>query len=64
MPKNKTHSGTKKRFRLTGAGKVMRQSAMDVHKMESKSSSHRRRLEIDQPVAAADVKKIKRLLGK
>ncbi len=64
MPKNKTHSGTKKRFRLTGTGKVMRQSAMDVHKMESKSSSHRRRLEIDQPVAAADVKRIKRLLGK
>jgi len=64
MPKNKTHSGTKKRFRLTGAGKLMRQSAMDVHKMDSKTSSHRRRLEMDQPVAPADVKRLKRLLGK
>ncbi len=64
MPKNKTHSGTKKRFKVTGSGKIMRQQAMDVHKMDSKTSSHRRRLELDQPVAPADVKRIKRLLGK
>ena len=30
MPKNKTHSGTKKRFRVTGSGKVMRQQAGHV----------------------------------
>ena len=31
MPKNKTHSGTKKRFRLTGSGKVMREQANRRH---------------------------------
>ena len=32
MPKNKTHSGAKKRFRVTGSGKVIRQQAGHVHK--------------------------------
>ena len=32
MPKNKTHSGAKKRFRVTGSGKIMHQRANHVHK--------------------------------
>ena len=64
MPKNKTHSGTKKRVRVTGAGKLMREQAFGRHLMEAKSSRRARRLSSDQPVAAADVKKLKRLLGK
>jgi large subunit ribosomal protein L35 len=64
MPKNKTHSGAKKRFRVTGKGKVMREQANRRHLLEHKSTSRTRRLAVDQEVAPADVKKIKKLLGK
>ena len=64
MPKNKTHSGAKKRFRLTGSGKVMREQANRRHLLEGKSSTRTRRLAADVDVAPADVKKIKKLLGK
>jgi large subunit ribosomal protein L35 len=64
MPKNKTHSGAKKRFRLTGSGKVMREQANRRHLFESKPSKRTRRLAADVDVAPADVKKIKKLLGK
>ena len=42
MPKNKTHSGTKKRFRLTGSGKVMREQANRRHLFEGKPSTRTR----------------------
>ena len=64
MPKNKTHSGTKKRFRLTGTGKVMREQANRRHLLENKSSTRTRRLAADVVTSSADVKKVKRLLGK
>jgi large subunit ribosomal protein L35 len=63
MPKNKTHSGAKKRFRVTGTGKLMREQANGRHLLEHKSSRRTRRLAADVPVAASDTKKIKRLLG-
>ena len=64
MPKNKTHSGAKKRFRLTGTGKVMREQAGGRHLLEHKSSKHMRSIAGDVEVATPDAKKIKRLLGK
>jgi len=64
MPKNKTHSGAKKRFRLTGSGKVMREQANRRHLFEHKPSTRTRRLALDVETAASDVKKIKRLLGR
>jgi large subunit ribosomal protein L35 len=64
MPKNKTHSGTKKRFRITGSGKVLREQANRRHYAEAKPSSRMRRLSMDEVVAPADVKRIKKLLGK
>jgi large subunit ribosomal protein L35 len=64
MPKNKTHSGAKKRFRVTGSGKLMREQANKRHLLEHKSSRRTRRLALDQAVAPSDVKKIKKLLGK
>ncbi|UNX56007.1 50S ribosomal protein L35 [Georgenia sp. TF02-10] len=64
MPKNKTHSGAKKRFRTTGSGKLMREQANRRHLFEHKSSRRTRRLAMDQTVASADTKKIKKLLGK
>ena len=63
MPKNKTHSGAKKRFRLTGTGKVMRQQTGLRHRLEVKSSKETRDLAKDAPVSPADAKKAKRLLG-
>lgn len=64
MPKNKTHSGAKKRFRVTGSGKIMREQAGHRHLLEHKSSRRKRRLEADLPVARADQKGVRRLLGK
>lgn len=63
MPKNKTHSGAKKRFRTTGSGKVMREKANKRHLLEVKSSKRTRRLSQDAVVAPSDVKKVKKLLG-
>lgn len=64
MPKMKTHSGAKKRFRTTGSGKLMRERAGKRHLLEHKSSRKTRRLSHDQVVAPANVKQVKRLLGK
>ena len=64
MPKNKTHSGTKKRVKVTGSGKIMRQRANHVHKFHEKTPQHARRLANDVELAPADVKKVKKLLGK
>ena len=63
MPKNKTHSGAKKRFRTTGSGKVMREKANKRHLLEVKPSKRTRRLSQDAVVAPSDVKKVKKLLG-
>jgi len=59
----KTHSGAKKRFRLTGSGKVMREQANRRHLLEVKPSTRKRRLAVDVTASPADVKKVKRLLG-
>jgi large subunit ribosomal protein L35 len=64
MPKMKTHSGSGKRFRLTGTGKVMRRRANRAHLLEHKPSTRTRRLKNEVPLAPADTKKMKRLLGK
>ncbi len=64
MPKNKTHSGAKKRFRTTGSGKIMRERAGRRHLLEHKSSRKTRRLAADQVVARADKKEVRSLLGK
>jgi large subunit ribosomal protein L35 len=64
MPKNKTHSGTSKRFRVTGSGKVMRRRANLNHLLEGKSTRRTRRLTPDVEVAPADAKRVARLLGR
>jgi large subunit ribosomal protein L35 len=63
MPKQKTHSGTKKRFKVTGTGKIMKQQAGMRHNLEVKSAKRKRSLNQDQVVAKADAKNIKKLLG-
>jgi large subunit ribosomal protein L35 len=63
MPKNKTHSGAKKRFKQTGSGKIKRQQANRRHYLEHKSSRLTRRLASDQIVTKADESRIKKMLG-
>jgi large subunit ribosomal protein L35 len=64
MPKMKTHSGSAKRFRITGTGKVMRRQANRNHLLEHKASTRTRRLDGEVVMTPADVKRIKRLLGR
>ena len=63
MPKMKTHSGAKKRFKVTGSGKLMREQANRRHLLEGKSTTRTRRLAADVAVSPADAKKVKRMLG-
>ena len=63
MPKQKTHSGAKKRFKVTGTGKIKKQRAGMRHNLEVKSSHKKRSLNLDRVVSKADAKGIKKLLG-
>jgi len=64
MPKMKTHSGSSKRFRITGTGKILRQMANRRHHFEHKPTTRTRRLDGLTELSAADTKRIKKLLGK
>ncbi len=61
MPKMKSHSGTKKRFRKTGTGKLMRAKAFKSHILSKKSTKRSFRQETE--IAAADRKVIKSRLA-
>ena len=63
MPKMKPHSGAKKRFRVTGTGKLMRRRANINHLLEHKSATRKRRLFNEVELSSADAKKAKRLLS-
>ena len=63
MPKMKTHSSAKKRFKVTGSGKVKRFQARTSHLMRKKTKKAKLRLRDSALVSTADEKKIKRLLG-
>jgi large subunit ribosomal protein L35 len=64
MPKQKTNKAAKKRFKLTGSGKVMKQQSGMRHHLEVKSAHRKRRLNQDQVLSPADTKAAKKLLGK
>ena len=61
--KNKTHSGTKKRIKVTGTGKLMREKAGKRHLLEKKSSHKTRELSGQTEVAPQDDKRLRRMLG-
>jgi large subunit ribosomal protein L35 len=63
MPKQKTHSGAKKRFKVSGSGKILRQKAGRRHLLEHKPTKVTRRLDGVAVVKKADEPRIKRLLG-
>ncbi len=64
MPKNKTHSGMKKRVKVTGSGKLLTERAGKRHLLERKSTRITRRLSGTAEVAAVDVPRVKKLLGR
>lgn len=61
--KNKTHSGTKKRIKVSGSGKLLREKAGKRHLLEKKSSEKTRRLAGQVEVAPQDNKRLRRMLG-
>lgn len=62
MPKMKTNSGAKKRFTLTGTGKVKRKHAYHSHILTKKTTKQKRNLAYSALVDKADVKRIKKLI--
>lgn len=62
MPKLKTNSGAKKRFSLTGTGKIKRKKAYLRHILTKKSTKRKRNLGHTGEVSSADLNRIKRLL--
>ncbi len=63
MPKMKTHSGAKKRFKLTATGKVRGRHAFTSHILEKKSPKRKRALGAPALLSADDTPRIKRMLG-
>lgn len=63
MPKVKTRSSVKKKFKVTGSGKILRRPAMRSHNLEKKSSKRRRGFRKELGLAGADVKSLKKMLG-
>ena len=63
MPKIKTNSGSKKRFALTGTGKVKRKHAFKSHILTKKTKKQKRNLTHIAVVANVDEKRVKALLG-
>jgi large subunit ribosomal protein L35 len=63
MPKMKPHSGTKKRFKLTGSGKVRGRHSFTSHILEKKSPKRKRHLGQPTILAKPDAARVKTLLG-
>jgi large subunit ribosomal protein L35 len=63
MPKMKTHSGAKKRFKLTGKGKVRGRHPFTSHILEKKSPKRKRSLGAPAVLSDHDTPRVKRLLG-
>ena len=63
MPKIKTNSGSKKRFTLTGTGKVKRKHAYHSHILTKKTKKQKRNLDHFAVITPADQKRVKAVLG-
>ena len=63
MPKMKIKGSAKKRFKLTGSGKIKREKAFHSHILTSKSQKRKRDLRKSTTVHPADERRIKRMLG-
>jgi large subunit ribosomal protein L35 len=63
MPKMKTHSGAKKRFKATATGKLRGRSAFTSHILEKKSPKRKRRQAEPAVISKHDRKRVEILLG-
>ena len=63
MPKMKTHSGAKKRFRVTSTGKVRGRHSFTSHILEKKPPKRKRALRNPAVISGDDVPRVKRMLG-
>lgn len=63
MPKLKTHSGAKKRLKLTKTGKVMRRHATGNHFLQKKSAARKRRFAGTEQLSGKRAKNTRRQLG-
>ena len=63
MPKMKTHSGAKKRFKRTAGGKLRGRRSYSSHILEKKSPKRKRRMAKPVDIAPADVKSVRKLIG-
>ena len=63
MPKMKSHSGAKKRFKVTGSGKITRRSKNLNHFLEKKSSRRKRRLRGESVLTPADHSRVEKMLS-
>ena len=64
MPKQKTHSGAKKKFKVTGTGKLTRRSANQSHNLEHKSPKQKRAFSKSHAVDGDNEKTVNRMLGR
>ena len=64
MPKQKTHSGAKDRFRVTRNGKVLHGRQNRAHLLEKKNAARRRRLARKATLANGDAAQIRKLLNR
>lgn len=62
MPKLKTKSSAKKRFTLTGSGKVKRHHAYHSHILTKKTTKRKRNLAYSDTIATVDEKRVKKLI--
>ena len=62
MPKMKSHSGAKKRFKVTGTGKVLMRHAFSSHNLEKKSAKRKRDFRMPVVLVKGDAKRAKTLL--
>jgi large subunit ribosomal protein L35 len=62
MPKMKTHSGAKKRFKRTAGGKLRARHAMTSHILQKKSAKRKRRLSRPVEISKPDRKRVEELL--
>jgi large subunit ribosomal protein L35 len=63
MPKTKTSSSVKKRFKVTAGGKLLRRRAMKSHNLTKKSPKRKRGFRKDTPVHGADTKAVRQMFG-
>jgi large subunit ribosomal protein L35 len=63
MPKMKTHSGAKKRFKKSATGKIRGRHAYSSHILEKKSPKRKRKMGNPAPIAKVDVPNVRKLLG-